>query len=303
MKTVLISGGSGLIGTHLAKKLRERGYNVAILSRNKKHNPEAIVYKWNPAAGTIEKEAILNADYIIHLAGENIFEGKWTNERKQAIIDSRVKTARLIFDKMIEYNARPSAFISASAVGYYGAVTSEQIFSETDPPANDFLGEVCRLWEEAADRFSTAGIRTVKIRTSPALSHDGGVLSKMIVPVRFGLGAALGSGNQYFPWIHIDDLCGIYIKAIEDETMQGSFNAVAPEHVTNEQITQAIAHALKKPFWLPNIPSWFLKLIFGEKAIMMLNGSRVSSEKIGQAGFVFQYPELRSALNSLLSSR
>lgn len=299
MKTVLITGGSGLIGRHLSKALRSKGYRVTILSRSKKQSPDAIAYGWDIESGMIEREALIHADYIVHLAGENIFQMRWTMARKQSIIDSRVKAAKFIFEKINELKVKPAAFISASAVGYYGLVTTEKIFSETDLPRVDFVSETCQLWEKAADQFSTIGIRTVKIRTSPVLAADGGILPMMAKPVRLGLGAAFGSGIQYFPWIHIDDICAVYIKAIEDAGMNGVYNASAPDYVTNEQIIRELARTLKKPYWLPHIPASFLKLFFGERAEMILNGSRVSSEKILNAGFTFQFPELTMALNNL----
>src|SRR4051812_20449630 len=179
MKTVLISGGSGFIGTHLCSRLIAKGYDVAVLSRTKKHLPGITTYVWNVSKNEIENGVIEKANYIIHLAGENIAGKRWTNKRRQRIIDSRVKPAMLLFEEVKKRNKNLSAFISASAVGYYGAVTSSKIFNESDPPANDFLGETCRQWEQAADSFKQLDIRTVKIRTGVVLANDGGALSKM----------------------------------------------------------------------------------------------------------------------------
>lgn len=302
MTTVLISGGSGLIGRHLCKKLKEKGYNVAILSRTKQHNnnSDIQIYTWNLDKKEIEKKALETADYIIHLAGANIWDKRWTTKRKQLIIDSRVKTGQLIFDKIKENKHKLKAFISASAVGYYGAITSDKIFSETDPPADDFLGETCRQWEQSADRFEELGVRTVKIRTAPVLTKQGGALAKMITPVKMGIGSAIGNGKQYLPWIHINDLCGIYIKAIEDMQMNGAFNAVAPDHRVNEDFIRTLARVLKKPFWFPNIPAIAMKIIFGRMSEVVLKGSRVSSDKIRKAGYTFQFPDLESALTDLV---
>ncbi|MEI8202539.1 MAG: TIGR01777 family oxidoreductase [Bacteroidota bacterium] len=301
MVTVLVSGGNGLIGQHLCQRLMEKGYNVGVLSRTKNKSDAKISnYYWDIDKQEIEKEAIETADYIIHLAGENIGEKRWTSKRKKKILESRHASAKLIIEKVNESNHKPKAFISASAIGYYGAITSDHIFIETDSPAQDFLGETCRKWEEIADEFKELGIRTVKLRTGVVLSKHGGALAKMMSPIRMGIGSTLGTGRQYMPWIHIEDLCNIYIKAIEDEKMQGAYNAVAPEHKTNLEFTKSLAQTLDKPFWFPAIPSFVLKIIFGKMSVMMLKGSRVSSGKITNAGFNFRFPDLKSALKDLV---
>ena len=191
------------------------------------------------------------------------------------------------------------ALISASAVGYYGAQTSEKVFSETDPPAGDFLGQVCKEWEHAADKFSSMGVRTAKLRTGIVLSKQGGALARLQKPVQWGLASAIGSGLQYMPWIHMDDLCAIYIQALENIKMEGAYNAVAPEHVTNKAFTRRLAQALGKPFWFPNISALALRLLFGRMAVMLLEGSRMSTEKIESTGFIFLYPDLDSAFKEL----
>jgi len=300
MVTILISGGTGLVGRHLCKKLKEKGYSVAILSRTRKQDTDIPTYAWDLDKKEIEKEAIETAGYIIHLAGANIGDKRWTTKRKQLIIDSRVKTGQLIFDKIKENKNKLQAFISASAIGYYGTITSDKIFRETDPPSNDFLGETCRQWEQSADRFEELGIRTVKIRTGVVFTKQGGALAKMITPVKMGIGSAVGNGRQYLPWIHIDDLCGIYIKAIEDTQMNGAYNAVAPDQKTNRDFTKTLARVLKKPFWFPKVPAIVMKIIFGRMSEMLLKGSRVSSDKIKTAGYYFLFPDLESALTDLV---
>jgi uncharacterized protein (TIGR01777 family) len=300
METILISGGTGLIGKHLCKKLKDKGYSVAILSRASRPNIDIPTYACNFDKSEIDNKAIEAADYIIHLAGANIGEKRWTNKRKQLIIDSRVKSGQLIFHNIKERKNKLKAFISASAIGYYGTQTTDIIFSENEPPANDFLGEVCRQWEKSADSFETLGIRTVKIRTGVVLTKERGALAKMITPVKFGIGSAIGNGRQYLPWIHIDDLCGIYIKAIEDTQMKGAYNAVAPDHKTNRDFTLTLARVLKRPFWFPNIPATAMKLIFGKMSEMLLQGSRVSSDKIRAAGYKFIFPDLEGALKNLI---
>ena len=300
METVLITGGTGLVGKHLSNKLQEKGYSVVFLSRASQKVSSIKIFEWNYQDNTIDNSAFNNIDYIIHLAGANIGEKKWTNNRKQLIFDSRVKTGKLIFDRIKEQKKKIKAFISASAIGYYGTITSETIFKETDLPANDFLGNVCNQWEKTADKFEEIGIRTVKIRTGVVLTEEEGALSKMITPVKMSIGSAIGTGKQYLPWIHIDDLCGIYIKAIEDKTIQGSFNAVAPDYRTNKDFTKILASVLNKPFWFPNIPAFTMYLMFGEMSSILLKGSRVSSDLIISKGYNFMFPNLRKALIDLL---
>jgi uncharacterized protein (TIGR01777 family) len=303
METVLISGGTGLIGRQLGKKLIGKGYDVALLSRSARYDEGVNTYFWDPDKQEIDREAIINADYIIHLAGAGLGEKRWTKKRRREITDSRVKTGQLIHDKLMETKRELKAFISASAIGYYGAITSDRIFLETDPPASDFSGETCRLWEETADRFEDSGIRVVKIRQGIVLSGDGGALVKMAAPVKMGIGSAIGSGNQYLPWIHIDDLCSLFINAIEDPGLKGAFNATAPDYVTYMEFIRTLARILGKPLWIPAIPSFVMKLIFGEMAEILLKGSRVSSEKIIAAGFRFKFPDLEGALKDLYQSK
>lgn len=299
METVLITGGTGLLGRHLSRKLKEKGYNVLLLSRNSSRGNSHSVYNWNPEKNEVENEAIERADYIIHLAGAGMGDKRWTKKRRQRIFDSRIKTCGLLFDKVQESGIKLKSFISASGSGYYGTETSEKIFSETDPPSGDFTGEVCRRWEQSADRFQESGIRTVKIRTGIVLTQKGGVLDRMLLPVKLGIGSALGNGRQYIPWIHIDDLCNIYIRAIMDKTMKGAWNAVAPEHITNREFMRSLAKVLKKPFFFPAVPSFLLKLLFGRMADIILKGSRVSANKILSAGYKFEYPDLENALKNL----
>lgn len=300
METILITGGTGLIGKQLCKKLKEKGYRVTLLSRVSRHDADILTYTWNIDKKRIEKEAIETADYIIHLAGVNVADKRWTNKRRQLIIDSRIKSTQLIFDEIKEHKNKLKAFISASAVGYYGEITSDKIFRETDPSSDDFLGKTCQQWEQSADGFETLGIRTVKIRTGVVLTKQGGALEKMILPIKAGIGSAIGSGKQYMPWIHIDDLCNIYIKAIEDTQMNGAYNAVAPDYKTNKDFNKTLARVLKKPFWFPGIPAIVVKIAVGKMSSMLVKGSRISSDKIKAAGYDFLYPDLEKALTDLL---
>lgn len=296
-KKVLITGGSGLVGRNLKGMLVEKGYEVRILSRGKRGNG---FYFWSPEKGEIDLDALEKIDFIIHLAGENIGEKRWGKERKRLILDSRVKTLQLIYDKLKGMDEKPSALISASAVGYYGSITSDKIFKEEDEPGNDFLAHVCKEWEKEAQKFSDLGIRVVRIRTGVVLSAKGGVLERFKIQARIGFLSPLGRGNQYLPWIHIDDLCRIYIKALEDEKMEGAYNAVAPDHVNHKEFVKTLASLMKKPFLPLGVPSFLIRLIFGEMSDVILKGSRVSSDKIISTGFDFKFKNLKEALEDLI---
>ena len=302
MTKVLITGGTGLIGQHLSRLLIKKGYEIALLSRsrNKSKETEIPTYYWDVDKNKIDQEAINSCDHIIHLAGVNIGEKRWTNRRKQQILDSRIQSANLIFNNLKNQDTRLKTFISASAIGYYGSITSDKIFVETDSPADDFLGNICNQWEQSADRFSSLGIRVVKVRTGIVLSEKGGVLSRFNIPARLGLGSAIGTGRQFLPWIHIDDLCNLYLSAIENPDMNGPYNAVAPEHITNKEFARKISGILKKPFWFPNIPTFLIRIVFGEMSVMLLNGSRVAPKKIEATGYKFQFPSIDNTLKSLL---
>jgi uncharacterized protein (TIGR01777 family) len=301
MEKVLITGGTGLVGRHLCRLLSDKGYDIAILSRSGSRNTPAEfpTYHWDIDKNEVDQEAINTCDHMIHLAGVNIGEKRWTRHQKEEILNSRIKSANLIFNNLNIQNTRLKTFISASATGYYGSATSGKIHVETDQPEDSFLGEICRLWEQSADQFKNPALRVVKIRTGIVLSKNGGALSRFKIPAKLGLGSALGRGKQYLPWIHMDDLCNIYLKAIEDKNMAGSYNAVAPEHVTNAEFAKKIAQLINKPFWFPNIPSILIKLVFGEMSVMLLNGNRVSSKKIEATGYQFFFPDIDSALKDL----
>jgi hypothetical protein len=298
METILITGGTGLIGKHLAKLLREKGYRVSILSRTNSEAPNS--YFWDIEQDFIESKAIKEADYIIHLAGAGIADERWTKKRKKILIDSRVDSTKLLYKNVLKLNPTLKGFIAASGIGYYGATTSEKIMNEDDASGTDFIASICKLWETESLKFDTINIRTVIYRTGVVLTAEGGALEKIIKPIKYSAGAALGTGKQYMPWIHINDLCNLYIAAIENEKIHGIYNAVAPESITNSQLTNSIAAILNKKIILPNIPSLILKTMFGSMANILLEGSRVSSEKIKKTGFQFQFPQIDNALKNLI---
>jgi uncharacterized protein len=298
-ENILITGGTGLIGQRLAQKLREKGYQISLLSRYLPKKSEYPVFLWNPENGTIDPEAFTGISTIIHLAGAGIGDSRWSASRKEVIISSRTNTARLLHDQVKRRGIPLKTFLSSSATGYYGTVTTDRIFSEEDPPAVDFTGTTCRLWEEAADQFAETGARVIKIRTGIVLSREGGALPKMALPVKFGISPVFGNGKQWLPWIHIDDLCNLYVKSLEDETISGAFNGAAPESVTSREFMRKTAAALGKPFIPLTIPAFFLKIAFGEMASLLLEGSRISSEKIVNAGFIFRFPDLKTAFHDI----
>jgi uncharacterized protein len=300
MAKILITGGSGLVGTRLTEMLLAKGYDVAHLGRSKKNGTiETLV--WDIETGSIEERAFQGVDTVIHLAGANVGEKRWTKNRKKEILESRTRTTRLLFNFLSSRNHTVKNFISASAIGYYGFDQDSRTFTESDSPGTGFLAEVVMKWEEEVDRISTLNIRVVKIRVGIVLSMDAGALKEMVKPVKFYVGAPLGSGNQKLSWIHIDDVCGVFIKAAEDASMTGAVNAVGPSPVTNRELTIAIARALGKPVLLPAVPAFALKLVLGEMADLVVKGNSVSNEKLMRSGYRYHFPNLDAALRDLLS--
>lgn len=300
MKKVLISGGSGLVGSKLTEMLLAKGYEVAHLSRSSGGASKVKTIVWDVDQMQLNAAEISEYDHIIHLAGAGIVDEKWTEERKRVILESRTKSAQLLRNAMAQNDKKPASFVSASAVGYYGFVTSDHIFKESDEAGNDFLAETCQAWENEVDQIKKFDIPTSKIRIGLVMSKAGGALKEMAKPIKLGFGAALGSGKQYMPWIHIEDLCRIFIYAMEHK-LNGAYNAAAPaeNQVNNNAFTKAVARALKKPLWLPNVPAFVMKLILGSRSLLVLEGSRVDAQKIVSEGFEFNYEKLDKALNEI----
>ncbi|WP_366183923.1 TIGR01777 family oxidoreductase [Flavobacterium ovatum] len=300
-KKVLITGGTGFVGRSLTQLLVENGYEVSVLSRSKRENKPSISYCiWDIDKQIIDEQAVLEADYIIHLAGENIAGKQWTSQRKKAIIDSRVQPVQLIGSILKKRNKKLEAFISASGVGVYGAVNGSEICDETIKLADDFLGHTCQKWEDTADSLSPFSNRIVKVRTGLVLGKNEGFLKKMLPVFKWRLGAVLGSGKQYMPWIHIDDLCGIYLEAITNSEMDGAYNAAINDNTTNMFFSITLAKVLGYKIWLPNVPSFILQLAMGEMSQIILKGRRVSSDKIENLGFHFQFKDLSLALRQCI---
>ncbi|QBN18527.1 TIGR01777 family oxidoreductase [Flavobacterium nackdongense] len=300
-KRVLLTGGTGFIGRNLTRLLIQSGYSVSVLTRNLKQNSaDVFYYRWDVARGQIDEKAVLKADYIIHLAGEGIADKRWTSKRKLAIIESRERSIQLIYDVLKRNDKKLDAFISASGIGVYGAINGSEICTESSPAVSDFLGSTCQKWEAAADTIQSLGIRTVKIRTGLVLGKEDGFLKKMAPLFKLNLGSALGSGKQYMPWIHIDDLSAIYLEAVRNGQMSGAYNAAINDSCTNEFFSKALAKIYGYSIWLPAVPAFILKIALGEMAQILLTGRRVSSEKIEKMGVQFRFKNLEEALKNCL---
>ncbi len=299
-KTILITGGTGLVGTRLTEILQSKNYSVKYLSRSAGVKNGIESFKWDINAGTIDEKAFENVSAIIHLAGAGVADKKWTTERKKEILDSRTKSTQLIKDTLAKIDHKVKCVVSASAIGYYGWDTGGVWVKEGSRFGDDFLATVTKAWEEKVDEIESLGIRVAKLRIGIVFSEKGGALYELSKPIKFGVGAPLGPGDQYMSWIHIDDLCRMFIYACENKDVKGVFNAAGPNPETNKVITKMAAEVLGKPCFLPNVPSFILKIILGKRAAMVLGGSRVSSEKIQSLGFEFKFPELKNALKDLL---
>ena len=293
---VLITGGSGLIGSKITELLLKKNITVVHLTRHRNSKSGVKTYVWDWEKGTIDLKCFNEVTHIIHLAGAGIADKAWTTKRKRFLIKSRVHTTRLLF-KHIEALEKLESFISASGIGYYGARSSEEIFTTSSQPHTDFIAKCCIQWENSADLFKPFA-RVVKFRTGIVLDKDNGALPKMSSSIKLGLGAPLGNGGQYMPWIHIEDIANLYIYALTNE-MSGAYNAVSSQHATNKELTQEIAIQLNKKIRLKRVPSFFIKTIYGEMADLLLKGRRVSSQGLLKSGFKFSYPDLKSALQNI----
>ncbi|MDM1546743.1 TIGR01777 family protein [Empedobacter falsenii] len=292
---ILLTGGSGLIGSELTKILIENGHQVRILTREKQI--EHPFYHWDK--DTIDEKVFENLDGIIHLAGSLIAK-RWTNSYKKEIFSSRVDTANLLFEYVKKLNINLKFFISASGTAYYGQITSNKIFKEFDEPNIDFLGKVCVAWENAAYQFEKIGARVVCLRTSLVLSKNGEGFKLLKKPIQLGVGANLGDGKQWMPWIHITDLIQMYAEAVDNDKIKGSYNASSPQYINHSEFNHTLARKMNKPFFIPNIPAFVMKLALGEMSSLVLNGSRIDVTKIQETGFEFQYSTLEKALEELI---
>jgi len=313
MATILITGGTGMIGKRVTEALLKKEHEVIILTRKaSKHEFRAAgklsFAEWNIEKQMIDETAIAKADYIIHLAGANLGEKRWTKKRKAEMVSSRVDSGKLIVESLRKIPNKIKTVISASAIGWYGPDLSHKQsiggtrFKESDVAYNDFLGRTCKEWEDAIHPVTELGKRLIILRTGIVLSREGGVIPRYFTPLKLGLASILGSGKQMISWIHIDDLVRLYITAIENEKLSGVYNAVSPNPVSNKEFVLSLAKTRNK-FFIPfRVPSFVLKIVLGEMSIEVLKSATVSSEKVQQAGFNFLYPTINSAIQEIISS-
>jgi len=305
MTNVIITGGTGTIGTRLSNFLVKRGYNVIIFTRgtnNKKTDNHISYVHWDVDKGIVDKAAIGNADYIINLAGAAVAEKSWTEERKKLIMESRTKACALLVKALKEIPNKVKAVVSASASGYYGPDTLLSLndgFTEDDPAGNDFLAEVCEQWEESIEPVTELGKRLVILRTGLVMSKKGGAYKEFTKSLKYRVAAVLGNGRQMQSWIHEDDICNMYLFAIENEQLSGVYNAVAPHPVNNKTLIFSIAKACHKFFIPVFAPRFIISAMLGEMSTEVLKSANLSSKKIEQAGFSFMFPEITEAAEDL----
>ena len=312
MQRVLITGGTGLIGRSLTSILLEKGYEVLIVTRNPskyKRNENEFAHErlsyfdWDPTKRTIDETAIRNANIVINLACAGIADKRWTSKRKKEIVSSRVNAAETIVKAIQEIPNTINTVINASAIGWYGDDNkrkSKNAFVESDPNDSEFLGTTCKSWEDSIEPVKSLGRRLVKFRTGIVLSGEGGALKEFKRPIRFGIATILGRGDQMISWIHVDDLCRMFIHAIENISLEGVYNAVSPNPVSNKNFVTALATKMKSNFFIPfYVPIFLLKIVLGEVSIEVLKSATVSAEKIRRTGFQFIYPSVESAFADL----
>ena len=291
---ILITGGTGFIGTPLSHELRKSGHKVVVTTRRSSDSPEKIT--WHPPE-RIPSDVMEGFDAVINLAGEPIAPGRWNGEKKEKILMSRINTTRALVESIKKADRKPEVLISASAVGYYGAHGDEYVTEDT-PPGWDFLADVCKQWESEAQKAMQLGVRVVITRFGGVLESDGGALPQMIIPFKFFLGGPIGSGKQWFSWIHRDDVVGIIQYALKNETLTGPVNATAPNPVTNREFSKALGRAFGSPSWFP-VPGFIVKLTLGELGSVLLTGQRVVPEKAVKEGYDFKYIDVDQALKAI----
>lgn len=301
MAVVLITGGTGMIGKALTQMLGQRGHRVVVLTRRERPSDGAVSYAvWDINKLTFPDDVLRETDYIVHLAGANVGEGRWTIKRKREILKSRTHSSELLVSALKRTPNRVKAVISASGIGWYGPDIGTS-FRESDPPSGDFLGETCRLWEASVSPMLQLGKRLVIFRTGIVLAREGGALPAFRGPLKAGIAAILGSGKQVISWIHLEDICRLYVHAIEDPHMEGVYNAVAPGPVTNKALVLALAQRVKGRFFVPvHVPAFLLKIVLGEMSIEILKSCTADPKRVRGMGFQFTFPTLDAALADLV---
>jgi uncharacterized protein (TIGR01777 family) len=298
--SVLITGGSGLVGSKLTQVLLKRGYKVAWLSRVAGIKSGITCFKWDYKNNFIDPKAFAGVTHIVHLAGAGVFDNKWGTSYKKEIMDSRIKATEVLISAASAFSTIKT-WVCASAIGIYGNSMDNKLHSETDPEGKGFLATVTKQWEQATSKVEQTNARLVQIRIGIVLAKEGGALPSMASPIKYFIGAPLASGRQIISWIHIEDLCSIITKGLEDVSMHGVYNAVAPNPITNEVFTKTAAEIMKKPLFMPNIPAFVLDVILGkERAASVIQGIAVSSLKIEQTNFKFKFAHLKETLIDLL---
>ena len=298
---ILITGATGLIGRSLCRSLTDDGHAVAAVSRSPIKPTRLAVaelHQWDPQAGPLSPAALNGVDAVVNLAGEALDARRWSDQQKKLIRDSRVVTTRYLVEGLRSVERKPVVLVSGSAVGFYGDRVDEQL-EETSPAGRGFMSEVCEEWEREAARATECGIRVVRVRTGVVLSAEGGALQKMLAPFKLGLGGPLGSGKQWFPWIHEKDIVGIFRHAIATSSLAGPVNGVAPQPITNREFTRELARALHRPAFLP-VPEMALKVLMGEMSAVLFGSQRVVPKVALESGYEFYYSSLASALANLL---
>lgn len=309
MQTILITGGTGLIGNALTTALLEAGNEVIILTRNPnryKGSGMLSYAAWDPVAGKIDEAAIRKGNAILHLAGAGVADKRWSAKRKKEIIDSRVKGGELLCKALVTIPNEISVVVAASAIGWYGpdpVIPNPKPFIETNPAFDDFLGSTCKAWEESLAPITGMGKRLVILRTGIVLALEGGALAEFIKPLRFGFATILSTGKQIISWIHLQDLVRLYMQAMKVTDWQGVYNAVAPVPVNNKELVLTLAKLVRGSNFLPiHVPGIFLKMVLGEMSIEVLKSTTVSSSKISAAGFQFIFPSIEAGLRALKES-
>jgi len=295
---ILVTGSSGLVGSALIPSLKAQGHEVIRLVRSAPKDSASEVY-WNPEKGTLSAEELEGLGGAVHLAGDNLAEGRWTDEKKRSIRESRIKGTTLLSETLAKLERKPEVLVSASAIGFYGS-RGDELLNEQSASGDDFLSEVCREWELSTQAASQSGVRVVHLRFGVILSNEGGALAKMLTPFRMGVGGKLGDGKQYMSWIAIDDAVGAIEHALANDSLHGAVNVVAPEPVTNYEFTKAMGSVLSRPTIFP-MPAFAARLAFGEMAdATILASQRVEPVRLKESGFAFKYPELEGALKHVL---
>lgn len=306
MNKVLITGGSGLIGSEIIRQLADKDFEIVVPTRGKRKKEGNVQFiHWDPERNEIDPTAMLGVNYIVNLAGANLADGRWTDDRKEVLLSSRIDTTEFLIQKVKEFDLNIKGFVSASAIGYYGNENNNnKVFTEQDEAGNDFLAEVCVKWENALMPLNDLGIRKVVIRIGLVLSKNGGLMEKILPVAQKALNTNFGDGEQNYAWIHIEDIARMFVAALENEAMQGVYNGTVTvaQQLSQKQFNKALSKYLKRPVWLPGVPSFALKIALGQMADLLLSGNKISNEKLIQTGFQLKYPTLNQAFKQIVES-